>query len=166
LSCSSSLYLLIVTRTTTPFFKPRNAHRSTLKHGRQACSNTISANHILPPPCHQATSARSYRIRRLHHEEALPTSDTKNLLREEVPLMSETMGRRLHGQHTLPEHRAALATIASRTASRVRADNCLFLCDPRHRHRTDQIPDLSREGRRSTVDCRLRRGGCTVTCSS
>lgn len=158
--------LLTIIRITTLSSKPQNVHPSISKHGRRACSNTTNASHTLPPQCHRATSARGYRTRTLPQGGDPPTSDIKNRHREEVQLMSETMGKRLHGQHTRCEHRAASATTASRTASRVRADKCLSPCDLRHQHRMVQIRDRNREGRLSTVDCRRHQGGCTATCSS
>lgn len=81
-------------------------------------------------------------------------------------MSGKIMVQRLHAQHTLNAHQAALATTASRTASRVKVRRCLFPCDLRHQHRTAQIRDPNREGRRSTVDCLLLHGGCTATCNS
>lgn len=159
--------LLISARTTTLSSKPRSAHQSTSKHGRQACSNTISANHTSLPPCRQATFARSYRTRSLHQGEDPPTSGSRNPRRGEVLQMSgKTMAQRLHVRHTLREPPAASAITASRTASQVKVVRCLFPCDLPHQRRMDRIRDPNREGRRLTGDCHLRRGECIATCSS
>lgn len=137
-----------------------------MKHGRQACSNTTSASHIWLRRYPLATSARSCRIRSLHQGEGLRTSGTKSLRREEDLLMSGKTAPHRRAQRTLSVHLAASATTASQTASRVRVVKCPYLCDLRHQHRTAQIRGPSREGRRSTVDYPLRRGGCTATCNS
>lgn len=164
---SPLISLLIIHRTTTHFSKPRSAHRSILKHGRQACSNTTNESHISPLPYLPATSARSCRTRSLHQGEDLRTSGSKSLRRGEALLMSgKTTVLRLHVQHILNAHRAASAITASRTASRVKAVRCPFPCGLRHQHPTAQIRDLSREGRRSTVVCLPHHGECTATCNS
>ena len=147
--------------------KPRSAHRSTLKHGRQACSNTTSANHTSRLPCRRATSARSCRTRSPHQGEDLRTSDSKNLRRGEALLMSDmTTVQRLHVQRTPNVQRAVSAITASRTASQVKAAKCPSPCDQHHRHRTGRIRDPIQEDRRSMVDCHMRRGECTAMCNS
>jgi hypothetical protein len=166
ISVSRPILLLILPRITTRSSKLRSAHRSILKHGRQACSNTTSANHISLRPYPPATFARSCRTRSLHQGEGLRTSDTKSLRREEALLMSGKTVRHRHVQRTLSARQAALATTVSPTASRVWVVRCLYPCDLRHQRQMARIRGPSQEGRRSTADCPLPRAGCTATCNS
>lgn len=158
--------LLILHRIATHSSKLRSAHRSILKHGRQACSNTTSANHISLRPSPPATFVRSCRTRSLHQDEDLRTSGTKNLRREGALLMSGKTVRHRHDQRTLSAHQAALAITVSPTASLVWVVRCPYPCDLRHQRQMAQIRGLNQEGRRSTVDCPLHRGECTATFNS
>lgn len=144
-----TLSLLTMFRTTTLSCRLRSAHRSILKPGQPACSNTTSANHISPQPYHRAAFVRSCKTKIPHPGEGLQISDSKNHLQGEALLMlGKTTGQRHHDQPTRNARRAASVTIANRTASRVKAVKCLSLCDQRHKHRTDQIRDPNREGQR------------------
>lgn len=146
--------------------KPRSARRSISKHGRRACSNTTSANHISPHLCHPVTFARSCRTRNPCHGEDLLTSGTRSLRRgEALPMSGTIMDQHHHDQPTLSAHRAASANTASQTVSQARTVKCLFPCDLRHRHRTVRTRDLNRGGRRLMVGFRLRPGECTAMCS-
>lgn len=146
--------------------RPRSAHRSISKPGQQACSNTTSASRISPPPSHRAASARSYRARSPHLGEGPLILDSKNPQGEALLTSGKTTGRHHHVQPTLNVHRAASATTANRTASRVKVDKCLSPCDRRRTHRMARVRDLNQEGHHSMVDCHLRRGECTAMCNS
>jgi hypothetical protein len=109
---------------------------------------------------------RSCRIRSLRQGGGLRTSGSKSLRQGEVLPMSGKTAPRPHVQHTLNARRAASVITVSRTASQVRVVRCPCPCDLPHQPLTVQVQDRNQEDRRSTVDCLLRRGGCTATCNS
>ena len=132
-------------RTTTPSFKPRNAHRSIWKLGQPACSSTTSASRTSPPRYPLPTCARS-------SASALPPRGV------DPPTAVRAMARRPRARDTLHARRAARAHT-----------RCRCRCDPRRR-RTARIRGRRQEvlaaPAAQTAPCRRPCGGGTARCSS